>query len=170
MYKHLLYRYLCMYVNTVFVHITTQLLSKIHYHVQLHCIVVLTASRVSCDGCIDATVCRDTTGSYLFQFSKLFDQSNTPCELKFPNGTLVSDVTLMEGKCVKLPPNSNYSMLCPICPGDLYTIYYTVLTSNIKDCPYGKHYIILRKVCTVCSYVCTYLHYVNAININHSIK
>ena len=99
---------------------------------------MLTASGISCDGCIDATVCRDTTGSYLFQFSKLFDQSNSLCELEFPNGTLVPDVTLMEGKCVELPPNFNYSMLCSICPGDRFTIYYTVLTSNIEDCSNGK--------------------------------
>ena len=112
------------------------------------CIVILTASGVSCDGCIDATICRDATGSYFFQFLKHFDQSNTPCEIEFANGTLVSNVTLMEGKCEELPPHFNYSILCPICPGDLYTIYYTVLFSNIEDCSNGKYYITVRNNCT----------------------
>ena len=126
------------------------------------CIFIFTASGVSCDGCIDATICSDTTGSYFFQFSTLFDQSNTPCEIEFPNGTLVPNVTLMEGKCEELPANFNYSILCHICPGDLYTIYYTVLFSNIEDCSNGKYYITIRKNCTsslaLTVFICTRDH------------
>ena len=109
------------------------------YHVCM-CVITFIAQNISCDGCVSVTTCRPTTGGYLMQFSKLFDQSNSPCELYYYlNGTPISNGTLTEGKCTDLPPDSNYSMLCPICPKGLLAIYYEILTSNIEDCFNGKY-------------------------------
>ena len=109
---------------------------------------ILTAQDTSCDGCIDATICTVTTGRYLLQFSKLFDQSNSPCEILYLDGRPVPNATLMEGECTELPPNFNYSILCPICPQSRYEIYYTILPSNIEDCSYGKYlYAISASTC-----------------------
>ena len=103
---------------------------------------ILTAQDTSCDGCINATICRATTGCYLLRFSKLFDQSNSPCEISYLDGPPVPNAT---GECTELPPNFNYSILCPICPQSRYEIYYTILPSNIEDCSYGKYLCAIRK-------------------------
>ena len=129
-----------MYV-AMYVPVCKQLAGSIKVSIYHACMCVITfiAQNISCDGCVRVTICRPTTGGYLMQFSMLFNQSNSPCELYYLNGSTVSNVTLIEGKCTDLPPNSNYSMLCPICPNGHLDIYYEILTSNIEDCSNGKY-------------------------------
>lgn len=107
------------------------------YHV---CIIFMLANGeiVSCDGCINATMCRANTGNYLLQFSKLFDQSNNPpCELFYLDRRPVINVTLTEGKCIPIPPNFSYYIQCPICHQVGIEIYHTIFFSDIKNCSNG---------------------------------
>ena len=110
------------------------------------CMCIFLAEDASCTGCINATTCRTTTGNYALQFTKLFidHESNSPCELEYSNGTLVPDVTLMEGRCIELLPNFNYSIRCPICQ-DNYDILYAILIPNdIENCSsLGNHWLAM---------------------------
>ena len=92
------------------------------------------ALSTSCDGCINATICRATTGKYLYRFSILlyfpYQSTMPPCELRLIGTTSIVEIT--EGQCVDLLPNSSYSMQCLICPDN--DIYYAIPTSNVEDC------------------------------------
>ena len=111
------------------------------------CMCTFLAEDASCDSCINATTCTTTTGNYALQFTKLFidHESNSPCELEYSNGTLVPDVTLIEGRCIELLPNFNYSIRCPICQ-DNYDILYVILIPNdIENCSsLGNHWLAMH--------------------------
>ena len=94
------------------------------------------AQHTSCDGCINTTICRATTGKYLMQFSILFDQSLLvgKCGLHFTNRFLSPNGTLIEEGCVKLLPSFNYSILCPICHPVTRDIHYEIPISDIENC------------------------------------
>ena len=108
-----------------------------------YCMFTFLAQRRSCDGCISTRICRATTGKYLLQFTKLFDQSLLAgdCGLHFTNH-LLPNGTLTEEMCVELLPNFNYSILCPICYPNTRDIHYEIPIFNIENCSSSG---ILRK-------------------------
>ena len=114
----------------------------IYGYVQYVHMFTFLAQSTSCDGCISTRICRATTGKYLLQFTKLFDQSLLAgdCGLHFtnhlPNGTLTEEM------CVELLPNFNYSILCPICHPNTRDIHYEIPIFNIENCSNSG---ILRK-------------------------
>lgn len=100
---------------------------------------------MSCEGCINARICIDTTGRYHLNFTKLVDRSltNSPCELRFNNTVM----TLTEGHCVELTSTHNYSIWCPICTDDCYDnchdVNYHVIPNPNEDClNSGNHNVI----------------------------
>ena len=104
------------------------------------------AEDASCDNCISTRTCTTSTGNYALQFTKLFidHESNSPCELEYSNGTLVPDVTLMEGRCIELLPNLGYSIRCAVCQNH-YDIFYVILIPNdIENCSsLGNHWLAM---------------------------
>ena len=92
-------------------------------------------ARRSCGGCVNATICRATTGKYLLQTPMLYTESSTnvpPCELYLFDNTRIR----IEEKDVELFPNVGYYIQCPTstCEGVNRDVYYEIQTSNVQDC------------------------------------
>ena len=120
------------------------------------CMCIFLAQDASCDNCISTRTCRTTTGNYALQFTKLFidHESNSPCELEYSNGTLVPDASLMEGRCIELLPNSNYTIRCPICQDNYDILYVLLITNDIENCSsLGKHWLATVRTYVVSLYV-----------------
>ena len=85
---------------------------------------------VSCDGCINTRICKNTSGTYLQSFLKLFNSSlSSLCELYLNNSL---NRTINEESPVKLSPHANYMIRCPIC-SDNYDIRYIIPRRNISN-------------------------------------
>ena len=112
------------------------------------CMCIFLAEAASCTGCFNSTSCRTSTGNYALQFTKLFidHESNSPCELEYSNGTLVPDVSLMEGRCIELLPNFNNSLTirCPICQDNYHVLYVILIPNDIENCSsLGNHWLAM---------------------------